>query len=191
MGNSAQDHRAVTGLYAGRLCSSSWAPCTGAFKVRGGTPDQPDSTLLPRWPSILLIAVVLLSVAQLGNLYFAHNTGVLTSSLPCPQEYGGTEYSVAESTEERTAGQIRMLLLLSGNVERNPGPNSSDALFSGLADLVGQAPPGMRDILCTWSPDKPANLIADELGSRKFTVAPTCSCMVTEQRCIRPCSRGI
>ena len=43
--------------------------------------------------------------------------------------------------------------------------------MNGLADLVGQAPPAMRDILCVWSPDKPANVIATELNSKQYTVA--------------------
>ena len=45
-----------------------------------------------------------------------------------------------------------------------------DPLVSGLADLVGQAPAGIRDILCVLSPDKLSNLIATELNSKQFTV---------------------
>ena len=49
---------------------------------------------------------------------------------------------------DRTAGQVRMLLMRSGNVESPPGPEQDDMLVNGLADLVGEAPAGMRDFLC-------------------------------------------
>ena len=66
-----------------------------------------------------------------------------------------------------------MLLMLSGDIETNPGPDSeeTDSLVSGLADLVGQAPAGMRNILCAWAPDKPSNEIVAVLNSKEFTVS--------------------
>ena len=51
-----------------------------------------------------------------------------------------------------------LLLILAGDVESNPGPDSQSVdenLIAGLADLVGQAPENMRDVLCVWSPNKP------------------------------------
>ena len=50
-------------------------------------------------------------------------------------------------------------------------PNLLKILIIGLAELVGQAPASMREVLCVWSPQKPTNVIATELGNRKFTVA--------------------
>ena len=74
----------------------------------------------------------------------------------------------------RTSGQIRRLLMLAGDIESNPGPEqqaADDGLIAGLADLVGQAPAGMRDVLCVWSPQKPSNVIVSELSNRKFTLS--------------------
>ena len=75
---------------------------------------------------------------------------------------------------ERTAGQVRILLMLAGDVESNPGPDAQsneDSLIEGLAELVGQAPASMREVLCVWSPQTPTNIIAAQMGNRKFTVA--------------------
>ena len=95
---------------------------------------------------------------------------VVTSSYHVSPYQRGT-VSVESGVCERTAGQMRQLLIMSGDVESNPGPLPADTLVNGLADLVGQAPAGMRDVLCAWSPDKPSNVILEELNSKKFTVA--------------------
>ena len=91
------------------------------------------------------------------------------------QEVVSGTASMKESvTIERTSSHIRRLLMLAGDVESNPGPDpqtTEDSLITGLADLVGQAPASMREVLCVWSPQKPTNVIATELGNRKFTVA--------------------
>ena len=84
----------------------------------------------------------------------------------------GTASLMEGVTLERTSGQIKMLLMLAGDVESNPGPQSNDdLLIEGLAELVGQAPARMREVLCVWGPDKPSNEIISEIGSRKYTLA--------------------
>ena len=87
----------------------------------------------------------------------------------------GSDNCFEEYTPLRNTGHLRMLMILAGDVETNPGPanqaNEEDSLISGLADILGQAPSSMRDILCVWSPGKPPNIIAAEIGGRKYTVA--------------------
>ena len=83
---------------------------------------------------------------------------------------GSTQATTDNPILERTSGQVRMLLMLAGDVEINPGPLNTDTLVTGLSDLVEQAPSSMRDVLCAWSPDRPSNMILEELTSRKFTV---------------------
>ena len=68
------------------------------------------------------------------------------------------------------AGHTRLLLLLAGDIESNPGPQSNEYLINGLAELIGEAPSSMREVLCVWCPDKPSNDAVNELNSRKFTV---------------------
>ena len=112
------------------------------------------------------------------NIAEVHRDDIIVSEVQPWQCYGhGTYVRVGQEEEapvfERTEGQIRQLLIVSGDVERNPGPtdHTSDPLVNGLADLVGKAPPGMRDVLCAWSPDRPSNVIATELSSKKFTMS--------------------
>ena len=71
---------------------------------------------------------------------------------------------------QRTAGHTRLLLMLAGDIESNPGPQSNEDLINGLAELIGEAPSSMREVLCVWCPDKPSNDAVNELNSRKFTV---------------------
>ena len=113
--------------------------------------------------------IILLLIHFLNLLTVQQN--IISSPLRAPH-WGTVSDLQEESACERTAGQVRVLLLLSGDVERNPGPGqeSVDLLINGLADLVGQAPGGLRDVLCVWAPDKPTNEIAAELNSKKFTV---------------------
>ena len=48
-----------------------------------------------------------------------------------------------------------LLILVSGNVELNPGAVSSTSLLEGLASLGNLAPVGMiKNIILTWSVDK-------------------------------------
>ena len=160
MGNSAQEHRVAIGLYAGRMTSSSWSPGTGAYKVNRSGRGPVISGL--DWSTPLLLILTLMATTQLWHLLSASEIGDSSQHLSL-SSLQGTLCSLEDAVSERTAGQIRALLLLLGNVERNPGPgpaDSDDPLVSSLADLVGQAPPGMRDILCVWSPDKPSNVIA-------------------------------
>ena len=132
----------------------------------------PDNTPLSGslWQSLLLVIMVMGSGAQMWSMMSVPPAELPTSA---KGPLSGTIWVVEAGVRERTAGQVRVLLMLSGNVERNPGPTTEtyDVLVSGLADLVGQAPAGMRDVLCAWSPDKASNEIAADLNSKKFTLA--------------------
>ena len=168
MGVSAVHYRVVTGLYANRMASCSWAPSTGCFKCGRGPDPDPDQ-LSYLWQTLLLMALLCVTTTHMVDIISTQVCGPLDT---WEGGWQGTLCVVEAGISERTTRQLRELLLLSGDVERNPGPPSlsSEDLVSGLADLVGQAPAGMRDILCVWSPDKPSNDIAAELNSRQFTV---------------------
>ena len=50
---------------------------------------------------------------------------------------------------------VWFLLLISGDVELNPGPISSTSLMEGLATLGNMAPTGLiKNVILTWSVDK-------------------------------------
>ena len=50
---------------------------------------------------------------------------------------------------------VWFLLLISGDVELNPGPISSTSLMEGLAFLGNLAPAGIiKNVILTWSVDK-------------------------------------
>ena len=77
----------------------------------------------------------------------------------CQPVQHGTHHQVEDVVDYWTAGQIRQLLLLiSMDVETNPGPDSSevsmeDRMVEGLAELMSQAPsPAIRNVLSCWSP---------------------------------------
>ena len=175
MGNSAQEHRVVTGLFAGKMSCSTWSTCTGALKVprRGRGPDSASTSISSSWWPLLLLLVTLVALVQVCHHLTAPEIkdNPFLPSLQASQK--GTLFVEESAVCDRTAGQVRVLLMLSGNVERNPGPDHepADPLVSGLADLVGRAPPSMRDVLCVWAPDKPTNVIATELNSKQFTVS--------------------
>ena len=69
-----------------------------------------------------------------------------------------------------------MLLILSNDVETNPGPQSADferVLIEGLANLCRAAPTdSVRNVLSTWSPAKPGNEIRASWALGKRFLAP-------------------
>ena len=139
MGNSAQDHRLRIGTFSARMMSSTWLPSSGFEKLRRRkkAPDI-DKATVSYFPTLALLLVILVNIAVLQFLVprpVAYLSDFLTH-VQCAQR--GTDSSAEGSGCERTAGQVRqLLLLLSGDVERNPGPFEPDTLVSGLADLVG------------------------------------------------------
>ena len=115
MGNSAQEHRVAIGLSALMMSSSMWSPCTVAYKVtrneRG--PDHHTSGL--NWSTHILLLVTLLAAVQLWHLMTVTEIGNSIQQLPlCSLK--GTLCSLEDAVSERIAGQVRVLLLLSGNV---------------------------------------------------------------------------
>jgi hypothetical protein len=62
----------------------------------------------------------------------------------------------------------RLLLIIAGDVELNPGPVAAEELNSGLATLITEAPTGVKLVLGVWAPDK-VDMVS-EWNSGKFTV---------------------
>ena len=64
---------------------------------------------------------------------------------------------------------MRMLLIMAGDVELNPGPAiEREELTRGLATLITEAPVGVKPVLSVWAPDK-VDMVR-EWNSNKFTV---------------------
>ena len=63
---------------------------------------------------------------------------------------------------------IRMLLIMAGDVEVNPGPVATEDLTQGLASLITEAPVTVKTVLAVWSADK-ADMV-QEWNYSKFTV---------------------
>ena len=86
------------------------------------------------------------------------------------------------ATTTFTAQVVQLLLLLSGNVELNPGPPTSGGdltiategpspVMRGLAELVAAAPASLKLIIATWHENNTANKNFKELD--KATNADT------------------
>ena len=63
---------------------------------------------------------------------------------------------------------IRMLLIMAGDVELNPGPVATEELTKGLASLITEAPVAVKSVLAVWATDK--GDMVHEWNSNKFTV---------------------
>ena len=63
---------------------------------------------------------------------------------------------------------VRQLLLLSGDIEVNPGPLTQEELTRGPATLITDAPEGVKPVLSVWAPEK--SEMVSEWNSSKFTV---------------------
>ena len=113
MGNSVQQYRATIGSYAGRMSSSSWSSCPGAFRppVSRDT-DHPGTFRPPLSTTTVWYCVTLVVV-----------TGMALLLVPTQHREVGARMQGTLSTQEgyvteRTAGQVRtLLLLLSSRVE--------------------------------------------------------------------------
>ena len=138
MGNSAQEHRVVTGLFAGRMSSANWTHSTGSYKAYKRK-RKLDADPRFCWSLIMLLLVIIVTTVQLWHLMLSPSLSLHTSLQSVTYDSDVLENPVSE----RTAGQIKVLLLLSGNIERKLGPctgsDISDPLIGGLAQLVGQA----------------------------------------------------
>ena len=127
---------------------------TGASWVDRGEmgPDLFNPRLGTWLTSLVLTTLIVLTVQLVSH-------GESCDTMPIMHRIASTTLSTEYPTVMlRTSGQIRRLLMLAGDIESNPGPEqqaADDGLIAGLADLVGQAPAGMRDVLCVWSPQRP------------------------------------
>ena len=62
----------------------------------------------------------------------------------------------------------RLLLLLAGDVEENPGPVAEEDLNGGLASLITEAPVEVKPVISVWAPDKTD--MVSVWNSSRFTV---------------------
>ena len=62
----------------------------------------------------------------------------------------------------------RLLLIMAGDIEENPGPPETEELIGSLATLITEAPAGVKPVLAVWAPDK-GDMVAD-WNSNKFIV---------------------
>jgi hypothetical protein len=63
----------------------------------------------------------------------------------------------------------RLLLIMAGDIEENPGPPGTEEMIRRLATLITEAPAGVKPVLGVWAPDN-GDMVA-EWNSTKFTVA--------------------
>ena len=113
MGCSAQQHRVGIGLYYGRMCSSSWSHCTGAYKVRVGRGPDPGSHG-SWWTFPLLSLVTCMSVYLILDHALTPQTSAVNAYQPSVyrEDFGCTQATADNPILERTSGQVRMLLIL-------------------------------------------------------------------------------
>ena len=123
MGNSAQDHRLKIGPFAGRMCSSSWSPCTGSFRVKRRKREPNIACWSTSWYSVPIVVMMTLVTFAMWPLLVPET--VATSSYKFSPNLRRTVSAVETGVCERTAGQMRQLLIMSGDVESNPWPPAS------------------------------------------------------------------
>ena len=119
MGCSAQQHRVAIGLYHGRICSPTWSPCTGAYRVESSRGHDPSSSGGRGywWNIQLLVAVTFIAVhltavqvlSPLTEEGQSFISSIYSETLGNTLSTGDCDYHVPV----RTSGQIRMLLILS------------------------------------------------------------------------------
>ena len=118
MGNSAQDHRVKIGPFARRMCSSSWSPCTGSFRVKRRKKEPNIACWSTSWYSVPIVVMMTLVTFAMWPLLLPET--VATSSYQFSPNLRPTVSSVEIGVCERTAWQMGQLLIMSGDVESNP-----------------------------------------------------------------------
>ena len=137
MGVTAQQHRAVTGLFA---AAGTGIRRTRRRKSGGGSTANTNSgqTTMP------VIAVAIISLL-LGCYVTSCAEVAINQSISQLSRSSSTDIiAVADdSASEESVPDLRgLLLLLAGDVEENPGPVSPQNLLLGIASLAADAPPG-------------------------------------------------
>ena len=106
---TAQQFRAVTGSFACRMSSLSWAPCTGTITLSCSRPPDTSHDLawLCSMTSLLLTALSLTMTCYLVMT-------LCTGPACMPGLQAGTQLTMEEEfmNTDRTSGQVRRLLLL-------------------------------------------------------------------------------
>ena len=162
MGVSLQQWRVAVGTFAGRIASSSWKPKSGGLKVkvRGKPFTRPPDRGGMLGKCLVVNVVIMIMVVETLMTVNTVSPSNLTTVQAQTSQHGTLLHDGVEVSDQWTAGQIRrLLLLISMDVESNPGPEVSgdlsqeDRMVEGLAELMSQTPtPAIRNVLACWSP---------------------------------------
>ena len=208
MGVSAEHHRAVTGCFAAKLWSSGWTPgssgtarCNGkqgrrSWKTRGSS----SSTSAGCWWWIVLLLFQMATTALpmiCGPVVVSFTVqSVVNSQAVLSFRESDSRWSVFEGSSVTSPIVISnttwLVLLLSGDVESNPGPAGGDgyeqSLVEGLAKLCRAAPSDtVRSVLGVWSPSKPGNEIRSTWQQGRRFLAPDLKGTLAWLTMIREC----
>ena len=157
MGVTTQQHRAVTGMFAGLLATSSGRRSSRRRKSGGATNSESvcnGSSLLH-----LFLAVIFITYTGLICRTSLSLTATSPQSLETviPSSTSSAYISDLSDFNQKNVHSFRsLLLLLANDVELNPGPEvTANLLMEGLAQLAVDAPAGqVKHIILSWSPDK-------------------------------------
>ena len=150
MGVTAQQFRMAVGMFAGgRSPAPPWA--------RKGQHSS-------GWKKILVMILYLFLILHVILCSIREPQGVVNRILL--QSVSGC--GVSDGYCGDIVMVMRILLIMAGDVELNPGPIDSEELTRGLATLITEAPVGVKPVLSVWAPDKVD--MASEWNSKDFTV---------------------
>ena len=182
MGVSAQQHRAASGCYAAKFWSSGWTPRASAKSRskkkkstdgRGQSADNPAKVTMSLLLLVLNILVTALVMVLVPTVTMAAASDILNGqsdqlrdTLICPCSVSVNPYIA------------KQLLILAGDVETNPGPETEESPLAksmrlGLAKLLVGAPDKVHEVLSVWSSTKAGNEIVQVWANntKKFKAA--------------------
>ena len=159
MGTTAQQHRAVTGMFGCMLAAVSGRK-SRRKKSRGSTTTSSSECDGSLFHTLLAVFLIINLGLICGKL--------LTFTGESPQSWESLSTSLTttspvyfsnqnENSYNNVHSLTSLLLLLANDVESNPGPGqvTDDLLMEGLAQLAVDAPAGqIKHIILAWSPDK-------------------------------------
>ena len=192
---SAQQYRAVSGCFTARMWSSDWtsgssgkARCNWRWHRRKRQPTTPSTFTTMRWGCTWLLLLTNFLVTALHMIVVPVAVISVTESFvnisAMKESDTGTAigapnvHSASVTSTYINHPYMQLELLLSGDVETNPGPLTAEVTFEnrlveGLAKLCRAAPSDeVRKVLGVWSPGKPGNEIRNTWQHGKGFLAP-------------------
>ena len=148
MGTSAQQHRAVTGMFASVLAAAAGRSRSRKNKSGRVTSSRGCAMISAVTILSILMACFVILHADASNDHPAVLSRVTSSTaVTATADIASEECSIFDL--------VNLLLMIAGDVEVNPGPVTSDSMLEGLARLAAAAPQGpVKNIVMAWSPDK-------------------------------------